>query len=88
MHGAAQPLHTTGRLAEEFGHAALRRESFGKRMPVVTVGGDPGVVRASRREGASDHGLLTDVKVAESSDLAAHLVLLRGTLLEASDQQH
>lgn len=70
VHGTAFSLGAAGRLALEFGHALVHGHADGEGVPVVAVGGYEVIVVSHERCAAGDYGLLADVKVEKSADLA------------------
>ena len=87
VHRAALALGIAADAPGQLGHHALRFHPRRQHVAVVAVGGDHRILVGGTRVQAGDHGLLTDVEVAEAGD-QSHAVKLAGLLLEATDQQH
>src|SRR3989441_13180735 len=77
MHRAALALRAPGGFAEQLGHHRAGGDAARQRLAVLAVGGDDVIVVAQRRERADRHRLLSDVEMAEPTDLAQR-VRLRG----------
>lgn len=87
VHGAALAFGAAGLFAEHFGHAFLHAHADGERVTVIAVRGDEVIILTRQGNGADGDGLLADVKVEETADLTA-LVVLERNLLEAADADH
>ena len=87
VHGAALTLGAAVGAPEELRHYRSRRHAARQRLAVLPIGAQHVVVFAERRDGAHAHRFLTDVQVAEATDLSER-VRLGGALLEATDEEH
>src|SRR5688572_6774161 len=87
VHRPAFALRAAVPAPGELGHDALRSHADGKRVPMITVGGDHLVVWLERHLHADDDRFLPDVEMTEAADMP-HAVELARLLLEAANKQH
>src|SRR6185312_15724658 len=87
MHRASLASGAARRLAKEFRHHRPSRNAPRQRVAVLAVGTGDVVVRSKNCEAADRHGLLSDVEMAEPTDLP-QAVGLTSLLLEAADEHH
>src|SRR5207244_6791873 len=85
--GTAESTRTSSSFTEQFCHAGVGTGSPRQSMSVVAVSCNDVIVVACRRDRATDHCLLADVKMTKAADLL-RLILLTGALLKTPDQQH
>src|SRR3989440_5161014 len=87
MHRATPAAGHAGLAAKELGHDAVRLDTAGDGVAVLTVVGEQVIIWLHASRQANARGLLTQIEVAVTADLGS-LVHLRRLLLEATDEQH
>jgi hypothetical protein len=87
VHRTALALGTPTNASEHLGHAVFGVHATSQGMPVISVGGDDRIGVFGGGDASDCNGLLTDVDVAESADLAV-LIGLHGSNFELTDEDH
>src|SRR5207302_4390810 len=85
MHRATPAAGHAGLAAEELGHDAVRLDTAGDGVAVLTVVSEQVVIWLHASRQANARGLLTQIEVAVTADLGS-LVHLRRLLFEATDE--
>ena len=87
VHGAALALGVTASAAGELCHYAFGIHTGCQHMAMVAIGRDHLVSGFQVGLHPHDHRFLTDIEMAEATDMP-HAIELTGLLLKAADQQH
>ena len=87
VHRTALAAADAGGTPGQFRHHCLGIDAAGQHVAMVTIPGDDGIAAQQFGLHAHHHGLLADIEVAETADLA-HAVKLARPLFKAADQHH
>lgn len=87
VHRASFSARAAGGFALKLGHAFVHRHADCQGVPVIAISGDDVVVVAEEVASAYGNGLLADVEVKKSANLAL-LVNAQGAFFKASDAHH
>ena len=87
MHGAALAMGITMAPSGQLRHHAFGIHAASQHMAMISVGGDHLITFLQVHLHPNDHGFLSNIKVAKSTN-QFHAIELSGFLLEAPDPQH